>query len=148
MLGSASIHIVARRGAATAQAEESVGIRPPVPFRTQLTLGRTDAARTPLGLTRNLYPNLRKVEAAVSTVPLVWGQGLILWLGDYPYLCTEQLVSKAVGEMLSVARPEFGIQKPARPLSSVISSIGARQNDQGGLGLWTSVPETAEFPTI
>ena len=148
VLGSAAIHIVARRGAATAQTEESTGIRPPVPFRTQLTLGRTDAARTPLGLTRNLYPNLRKVEAAVSTVPLVWGQGLILWLGDYPYLCTEQLVSKGVGEMLSVARPEFGIQKPAKPLSNVISAVGARQNDQGGLGLWTSVPETAEFPTL
>jgi hypothetical protein len=146
--GSASIRIVARRGAASTRTEESVGIRPPVPFRTALTLGRTDAARTPLALTRNMYPNLRKVEAAVSTVPLVWGQGLILWLGDYPYLCTEQLASKGVGVMLSVTRPEFGIQKPAQPLSSVISAIGARQNEQGGLGLWTSVPETAEFPTI
>jgi uncharacterized protein YfaS (alpha-2-macroglobulin family) len=146
--GPASLRIVARRGAATARTEESVGIRPPVPFRTQLTLGRSDAARTPLAVTRNLYQNLRKVEAAVSTVPLVWGQGLILWLGDYPYLCTEQLTSKGVGVMLSVTRPEFGIQKPTQPLSSVISAIGARQNDQGGLGLWTSVPETAEFPTI
>ncbi|HWF08765.1 MAG TPA: alpha-2-macroglobulin, partial [Bryobacteraceae bacterium] len=146
--GSASIRISARRGAALARTEESVGIRPPVPFRTQLTLGRTDAASTPLAVTRNLYPNLRKVEAAVSTVPLVWGQGLILWLGDYPYLCTEQLASKGVGVMLSVARPEFGIQKPTQSLSSVISAIGARQNEQGGLGLWESVPETAEFPTI
>ena len=146
--GSAAIRIVARRGAASARTDESTGIRPPVPFRTQLTLGRTDAATTRVALTRDLYPNLRNVEAAVSTVPLVWGQGLILWLGDYPYLCTEQLASKGVGEMLAVARPEFRIQKPAHPLSSVVSAIGARQNDQGGLGLWTSVPETAEFPTI
>ena len=55
-----------------------------------------------------MYAEHRKVEAAVSSVPLVWGQGLVAWLDDYPYTCTEQLVSKGMASLLLASRPEFG----------------------------------------
>jgi alpha-2-macroglobulin len=51
------------------------------------------------------------VEASVSALPLVWGEGLIAYLDSYPYPCTEQLVSKGFAALLLASRPEFGAVK-------------------------------------
>jgi len=150
VLGSASINFVASRGPAQARMEETVSVRPAVAYRTQLTLGRFDGASTTTPLTRDLYTELRKVDAAVSATPLVWGQGLTAWLEDYPYLCTEQVVSKGIAVLLLTSRPEFGSihSRDATPLASTFSVLQSRENDTGGFGLWSSSPDTAEFPTL
>ena len=150
VLGPAAVKFIARRGTAEARMEESVGVRPAVAYRTQLTLGRFEGGRTAVPLTRDMYNEQRKVEAAVSAVPLVWGQGLIAWLGDYPYSCTEQLVSKAVASLVLASRPEFGTvrNRAAASPASAVSVLESRQNDSGGFGLWSSSPDTAEFPTV
>jgi hypothetical protein len=150
VLGAAALAFTARRGAASARVEESVGVRPAAPFRTHLTLGRVDGASATSPLAREMYSEHRKVDAAVSTLPLVWGQGLTAYLGEYEYTCTEQLVSKGVSALMLMSRPEFGsISKPdARPLDATFSTLRGRANDQGGLGLWASTPQTAEFPTV
>ncbi|MBZ5727694.1 MAG: alpha-2-macroglobulin [Acidobacteriia bacterium] len=148
--GAAALRFVARRGGAEARMEESVSVRPPVAYRTQLTLGRFEGAKTAIPLTRDMYRENRKVEAAVSAVPLVWGQGLIAWLDDYPYTCTEQLVSKGMAALLLASRPEFGAVRTRAGSSpaSALAVLQSRQNDSGGFGLWSSSPDTAEFPTV
>src|SRR5262249_9700567 len=83
VLGPAPLKFIARRGASEARMEESISVRPPVAYRTQLTLGRLDSGKAVASLTRDLYSQQRKAEAAVSSLPLVWGQGLIAYLGDY-----------------------------------------------------------------
>jgi alpha-2-macroglobulin len=150
VLGPAALAFTARRGAASARVEESVGVRPATAFRTQLTLGRVDGASATAPLARDMYSERRKVEAAVSLVPLVWGQGLTAYLDNYEYTCTEQLISKGVSALMLVARPEFGsIRKPdLQPLDATFSTLRGRANDQDGLGLWASTPQTAEFPTV
>ena len=150
VLGPAAVKFIARRGGAEARMEESVSVRPAVAYRTQLTLGRFEGGRTVVPLTRDMYPENRKVEAAVSSVPLVWGQALIAWLGDYPYACTEQLVSKAMASLVLASRPEFGTvrDRAASSPANAVSALQSRQNDSGGFGLWSSSPETAEFPTV
>jgi hypothetical protein len=150
VLGPAALKFTARRAAAEAHIEESVGVRPAVAYRTQLTLGRFESTKTPVPLTRDMYPEHRKVEAAVSAVPLVWGQGLIAWLDDYPYSCTEQLVSKGIAAVLLAARPEFGSVRSRTGATPATASsvLQSRQNDSGGFGLWASSPETAEFPSV
>src|SRR5262249_26589197 len=90
-LGSATLTFTARRAPGEARIDETVSIRPAVPYRTQLALGRLDRSAAAVPLTRNLYSERRKVEAAVSVLPLVWGQGLTDYLNEYPYLCSEQL---------------------------------------------------------
>jgi uncharacterized protein YfaS (alpha-2-macroglobulin family) len=149
-LGAATLKFTARRGTTEAHIDESVSVRPAVAFRTQLTLGRVDGPATVTTLTRDLYSEQRKVEAAVSTLPLVWGQGLTAYLDNYAYSCTEQLVSKGISALLLTARPEFGTVKSrdSRPLDATFSVLRSRANEQGGLGLWASSPETAEFPTV
>jgi uncharacterized protein YfaS (alpha-2-macroglobulin family) len=130
--------------------DESVGVRPASPYRTELTLGRVDGASAAVPLARELFSEQRKVEAAVSTVPLVWGQGLTAYLDHYEYTCTEQLVSRGFSALMIVSRPEFGTIKNRadQPLEQSYATLRARMNDQGGLGLWASTPETAEFATV
>jgi alpha-2-macroglobulin len=149
-LGPVPLTFTARRGPAEAHVEESVGVRPASPFRTQLTLGRVDGASATAMLTRDLYSQQRKVEASVSTVPLVWGQGLTAYLDHYEYSCTEQLLSKGFSALVLITRPEFGTirNRTDQPLDPTYSTLRGRMNDQGGLGLWSSTPGTAEFPTV
>src|SRR5438105_5603545 len=149
-LGAAPLTFTARRATAEARIEESVSVRPAVAYRTQLTLGRVDAATADAAVTRTLYTEQRKVEAAVSTLPLVWGQGLTAYLDNYQYSCSEQLVSKGMSALIVTARPEFGAVKSrdAQPLDITYSVLQSRRNDQGGVGLWSSTPETAEFATV
>jgi uncharacterized protein YfaS (alpha-2-macroglobulin family) len=151
VLGAASLKFVARRGTAEARMEESISVRPAVAYRTQLTLGRFEGARNVTPLNRDMYSEKRTVEVAVSSVPLVWGEGLVAWLDAYPYLCTEQLVSKGTGALLVASRPELGVVKKTDNSASIadtFSVLQSRVNDQGGFGLWTSSPETAELPTV
>ena len=150
VLGAATLRFTARRATAEAHIEESMSVRPPVAYRTQVTLGRVDGASTAVALTRDLYPERRRVQAAISPVPLVWGQGLTEYLGDYEYSCTEQLVSKGVSALIVTAHPELGVvrSRDARPLDATFAVLRGRANEQGGLGLWSSSPITAEFPTV
>lgn len=149
-LGPVSLRFLARRGPAEARIEESISIRPAVAFRTELTLGRLDSSRKTVDLKRNLYPELRQVEASLSPVPLGWGQGLGQWLEAYPYSCTEQLVSKGLAALIFSSRPEFGTFRDGAPkaLNDTWNILQSRANDRGGFGLWASSPDTAEFPTV
>jgi uncharacterized protein YfaS (alpha-2-macroglobulin family) len=97
-----------------------------------------------------MYGERRSVEAAVSTLPLAWGQGLSVYLDHYEYSCTEQLVSKGMAALVLTSRPEFGTvgAKGGKPLEATFSTLRGRANGSGGFGLWTSTPDTAEFPTV
>jgi hypothetical protein len=150
VLGAAALKFSAVRGKSEAHVEESVSVRPTVAYRTQLTLGRFDSSTTTVPVKRELYSEMRSVQASVSSLPLVWGEGLVAYLDAYPYPCTEQLVSKGFASLLLAARPEFGVAKTrdAQPILGTISMLQSRENDSGGFGLWASSPQTAEFPTI
>jgi uncharacterized protein YfaS (alpha-2-macroglobulin family) len=47
-------------------------------------------------------------------------------------------------------RPEFGTirNRDAQPLEGAFSMLRSRANDQGGFGLWSSSPVTAEFASV
>ena len=149
-LGPASLKFTASRGRAEARIEESVSVRPAVAYRTELTLGRLDASSATVPLKRDLYVERRSVETSLSALPLVWGDGLIAYLDSFPYPCTEQLVSKGFAALLLASRPEFGTVKTrdAQPIAVTLSALQSRANDSGGFGLWSSSPQTAEFPTV
>jgi hypothetical protein len=150
ILGPASLKFTAVRGRSESRIEESVSVRPAIAYRTQLTLGRFDSVSATIEIKRDLYSERRTVEASVSALPLVWGEGLIAYLDEYPYPCTEQLVSKGFAALLLASRPEFGRTKTrdASPIAGTLSMLQGRENDSGGFGLWSSSPQTAEFPTV
>ena len=150
ILGPAALKFVARRAGAEARMEESISVRPANPYRTQLTLGRLDSSKAVTPLTRDLYSEHRNVEGAISAIPLVWGRGLIAYLDEYEYSCTEQLVSRGMSALVVISRPEMGTVKSRDPqnLTNTFSVLQSRENAQGGFGLWASSPDTAEFATV
>lgn len=150
LLGAVSLKFVARRGNLESRIEESISVRPSAAYRTTLSVGRLDGPSKAVALNRNVYPEKRTVEAAVSALPLVWGQGVAQWLEVYPYSCTEQLVSKGMADLVMMARPEFAASRPGRPalFGSTVSLLQSRANDRGGFGLWASSPETSEYGTV
>ena len=148
VLGPASLKFTAIRGKSEAHIEESVSVRPAIAYRTQLTLGRFDGASATVPLKRDLYPERRSVEASVSAVPLVWGEGLVAYLDSYPYPCTEQLVGKGFAALLLASRPDFGAVKTRdpQPIAGTLAMLQSRENDSGGFGLWSSSPRDRRFP--
>jgi uncharacterized protein YfaS (alpha-2-macroglobulin family) len=55
-----------------------------------------------------------------------------------------------VSALILSSRPEFGRvrSRDANPLDATFVVLRSRTNDEGGLGLWSSSPITAEFPTV
>jgi uncharacterized protein YfaS (alpha-2-macroglobulin family) len=150
-LGSGSLTLVASSGARRASSTTTVSLRPAASFQAQLQSGSFDDGRAELPLARRLRPERRRLEATISASPLAIAGGLEAWLADYPYGCTEQLVSQALPAVLLAARPELGRSNlPGAPerYARLLVELRARQNADGGFGYWPSDPAVAEYPSV
>jgi hypothetical protein len=138
-LGSADLKFTAASPATRATISETVSVRPATPYRVELRAGQFNAASENLPAHRALHDQLRKVEVGLDHSPLVWAQGLASYLENYPYSCTEQLVSKALPALVWATPQELagGELKAARAAFSILRQ---RQNSEGGFGLWAANP--------
>jgi uncharacterized protein YfaS (alpha-2-macroglobulin family) len=146
--GAASLSFVATTGAAKAQLEEGLSVRPAAPFRTAISTGRTESDKKQLLLTRKLYEPFRTVNITAAYTPLAWASGLQQYLNDYPYSCTEQLVSMGLPALLFNQHPELGQLKGNGSVSGVIQMLQARQNEEGAFGLWSANTVVANWPSL
>ena len=127
-----------------ATATESISIRPPQAYRTEISGGvyRPDkdgpAPEKSLPSKRELYSELRDVSASVSMTPLTVGRALMSYLKTYPYGCTEQLVSAAFPAVLFGPNPEMGLSDAdvAKFTKRAFQSLSSRQRADGAFGLW------------
>lgn len=151
-LGGATLTFVADIGsgakAGTAKMEETLSVRPPVPFRTQLSAGRSDKRSLTLPLKRELYAEYRSVRATTAWSPLAWAEGLSAYLEHYPYYCTEQLVSQGVPALLFTHHPELGAIKGKATVADVIQMLRTRQNSEGAFGLWAASTLVHDWPSL
>lgn len=158
-LGSGNLSFSARAGSKSAQQGVDVSIRPAAAFRTQLDVARIDADKK-----ANL-PNLRKMydayaarEASMSTGPLVLSQGLASYLVNYQHYCSEQVVSAAVPRLFAskwMSTPLLRNALAPQPvddkganvaaIDQFLDVLRARQNGQGGFGVWTATPDADPF---
>ncbi len=99
---------------------------------------------------RNLYPQYRTLEASTSLVPLSLAHGLVSYLANYPYACTEQIVSQAMPALALAERPEFGYvaAEPGADIESLINELRVRQNDEGAYKLWPGGNTVVEFVSL
>lgn len=137
-LGSASLQFHAAFKDKSAQLAATLSVRPATPYQTRLSAGSFTAASQDLPVLRELYPEYRKAEAGVSVLPLGLSHGLVSYLGNYPYDCTEQLASMAMPAIVLGNRPEFGYVKAQHgsDLSGLIAELRARQTDDGSYRYW------------
>jgi alpha-2-macroglobulin len=151
-LGAAAVKFTASGQGHASHLTADVSVRPASPYVTEIMAGYfASAADVPIG--RVLYPNYRKLEVGVSSLPLVLAGGLGDYLGDYPHLCTEQLVSRGFAELVAAHRPELARdgQKPRTPgeaAGALIAVLRGRQNAEGGFGLWSASVEADEFASV
>jgi len=146
--GAASLVFVASTGTAKAQLEEGLSVRPAAPYRTAITTGRTESDQKQLLLSRKLYDPYRTVNLTSAYTPLAWASGLQQYLDNYPYACTEQLVSMGLPALLFSQHPELGQLKGKGSVSGVIQMLQARQNEEGAFGLWSASTSVANWPSL
>jgi uncharacterized protein YfaS (alpha-2-macroglobulin family) len=149
-LGPVDLGFTASIGTAAAHRRIDLSVRPATPFMTSLVAGSMRQGTQDVPVARILYPEYRKQQASVSLLPLSLAHGLVTYLGNYPYSCTEQLVSQAMPALVLAERPEFGYVKalPGADLAGLINELRVRQNDEGAYKLWPGGNRVNEFASL
>src|SRR5205823_2715312 len=79
-LGAAEIRLVASYKGTETRRRATLSVRPPVPFMTDVRSGSFNKGTTEIPITREMHPEFRKLNAAVSAVPLGLAHGLDAYL--------------------------------------------------------------------
>ncbi|HTW86852.1 MAG TPA: alpha-2-macroglobulin family protein, partial [Candidatus Binataceae bacterium] len=152
MPGAAPMTIIASGRGKRATYTLDMSIRPASPLVTTITSGYVKkglltSVKADLPLHRKMYPQYRDVEVAASAMPLGLSYGMIRYLVNYPYGCTEQVVSAAFPGVVLGSRPELGLGKErvSQSLARAMATLQGRQNSDGSFGLWTSGADTVPF---
>ena len=151
-LGPVDLEFSVVSGNTSVRRRIDMSVRPATPYMTSLAAGHMSATQKSkdVTLTRNLYPQLRTLEASTSRVPLSLAHGLVSYLANYPYACTEQIVSQAMPALMLADRPEFGYVRtaPGASLEALVDELRVRQNDEGAYKLWPGGSTVVEFVSL
>lgn len=154
-LGSASVIFTAQVHDAKAHLSTDVSVRPASAYvtlvQTGLFKGNGDIASQ-----GDMYPNLQRSEASVSTSPWAFTSGLIQYLDVYPYDCTEQITSEVLPSVVLGAQPglaqellkrprsmtgadtavDAAVPDPNKVFAKYLGLVRARQTSDGGFAMW------------
>lgn len=149
-LGAASITFVTTQGSSRATYTSTVSVRPAVAYMTTLTGGYTKDSSFEVPTPRQMYPHFRKLEFGVSMLPLGLGHGLLSFLDEYPYGCTEQLTSKAFPAVALGSKPDFGFdqKKVEKSVANAIQNLRGRQISSGGYAYWPGNRQYIDFSSV
>lgn len=149
-LGSATLRFSASLGAKSSLRRMDVSVRPASPKATTVALGQfKNSLEVPVP--RELVPEFRKQEIAMSVLPLALAPGLMSYLESFSHPCTEQLISRALPSLVMSKRPEFSVVTPqgaAKSFDDALRVLRSRQNADGGYGLWTAGVNADEFASV
>lgn len=147
-LGSASVILSAQRGSSSARLSTDISVRPASALVTLVQSG-TVVGSGELQSQAKVYPQLARSELAVSATPWAFASGLMQYLEQYPYGCTEQITSRTVPAVILASRPDLAREvargraaaevaavDPAKTWSSYVTQLRTRQTGDGGLSLW------------
>lgn len=149
-LGTPELRFSVVAGRHSARQGAGLSLRPAIPRQTVLTSGRMDERQQVLEGNRPMWNEYAKREIAASPVPVVLIDGLQNYLGNYPHLCTEQLLSQGLPALVFARHPDLGPAKDAAgqdPHQATLAVLRSRQNDAGAFGLWTASVEVQPFVT-
>ena len=152
-LGDAAVKFAASWQGHASHLAADVSVRPASPYITEIMAGYF-ASSVDVPITRSLYPNYRKLEVGVSSLPLVLAGSLADYLDDYPHLCTEQLVSRGFAALVIGRRPELArpdgqkARSPGESTQALLGVLRNRQNAEGGFGLWAASAAADDFASV
>ena len=141
-LGSAKIDVrvapAGKANASGAKASTEISVRPALPFETTIESGAIEKFPFEAPVKRRLAAEFRSQDFALSPLPLATGHALVRFLNEYPYGCTEQLISMAVPAVFLRAHAKFGIdaKKAADAYANAIAALRSRQTPDGAFALY------------
>jgi uncharacterized protein YfaS (alpha-2-macroglobulin family) len=104
-----------------------------------------------LGDLRGMRDDSGGLEVTLASTALVGLGSELRSLSEYPYGCTEQLVSRLLPLVpLSELARDFGLKRPPNAdavIEKLVADIIARQRDDGGFGMWPEVSESSPWVT-
>jgi alpha-2-macroglobulin len=139
-LGGAEISFKAEAAGQVVLRRATLSVRPAAPYLTQVQSGYFRDNTHDVKVTREMFPQYRKLNANVSALPLGLARGLESYLHEYPYGCSEQITSRAVSRLVLAKEVDFGFDaaESARQLDAAFALLRSRQNSSGGFGYWDS----------
>lgn len=149
-LGSATLRFSASLAAKSSVRRMDVSVRPATPNVSTVSVGHFKGS-TEVAVPRELVPEFRKQELAMSPLPLALAPGLMTYLDNFPHQCTEQLISRALPALVLAKRPELGVVTPqvaAKSFDEALRVLRSRQNADGGFGLWSAAVNADEFASV
>lgn len=144
-LGSAAVTFAASIGDKSSKMAATLSVRPANPYVTTIMTGSTTKADNSIKLDRKMYSQERTVEAAASTNPLILISGLDRYLENYPFGCTEQLVSKAFPLLVMSNQTWFNkdSSKLTNKVQATLQMLSQRQLSSGGFAYWPNVGDNS-----
>ncbi|QGU86652.1 alpha-2-macroglobulin family protein [Erwinia sorbitola] len=150
-LGDAPLVFSAHYSDKTSRRTISTSVRPAMPFRIQTVMGRMSGKQQQVDNLRQMFGAYAQRQAAVSNSPLVLTSGLASYLANYPYYCSEQIVSQSIPLLLQSEHPELrsglDADKVRQQLKGILDVLRSRQNGDGAIGLWMASPQADPFVT-
>ena len=72
------------------------------------------------------------------------------YLESFPYLCTEQLTSKAFPALMLSGIPQWkhSREKTDKTILEAVNTVQSRQNSNGGFGFWSANSSVDGFPSL
>ena len=153
-LGNATLQFHAQQGVKSANFATTLSIRPATPNQTTLISGVENSTSTSVNITRQLYPQYRVLQASASINPLILAGGLQSYLDNYPYYCTEQLISTAFAQLAIAKQPLFNADPTivAQKMNATLQMLRQRLNSDGGFNYWPSNSDNSasenDFSTV
>lgn len=162
LLGSGHLAFTASYGGKSASQAVDVSVRPASAYRTQVDVGQV-ATRSQIEMPslRPMFDAYASRDAAISPLPVVLAQGITSYLINYQNYCSEQVVSMAMPRLIVAKWPQvpvfahalqtaFGDQGEQKisnteAMSKLLDVLHARQNSEGGFGLWAATPDSEPF---
>jgi uncharacterized protein YfaS (alpha-2-macroglobulin family) len=137
-LGSGTVTFIASAGGKESRLRSTLSVRPPATFLTQVRSGSFTKTSADVPISRQMYPEFRKLNAVISALPLGLAHGLDAYLKEFPHGCSEQIASAAFSRLLLADEADFGLSKNEvnAQLEKVFAVLQRRQNDQGAFGYW------------
>jgi len=136
--GETTLRFKAQSGEIKAGTSASVSIRPPTPMMTTLTSGVANTGSVSLTIPRKILPENSTQKVSLSGSPLVLAAGLDTWLNEFPYGCTEQLLSRGFPALAYAVYPgdSYTKEKAEEKVQATVAMLRERQTADGGFAMW------------
>ena len=149
-IGPAEVRFTVSSDTDQAVRRAGMSLRPARPYATTFDSGYADRGRVDLALSRDLYDELSRRQAAAAFSPLVLVAGLGAFLEDFPHGCTEQRVSRVFPYIGAGEASGFALSADAlrQSVAELVAALRTRQLADGSFSAWPGGRQTAEFPSL